>query len=82
MKIVATNIRFPEDQYQKYRIIALKQRKSFAELVRQSLERANWQFEDTKVENRRREAASRLLKTKKIKLDKPIREMIEEGRKY
>lgn len=82
MKIVATNIRLPEDQYQKYRIIALKQRKSFAELVRQSLERANWHFEDTKVEKQRSEAAGRLLKIKKIKPDKSIRDMIEEGRRY
>ena len=80
--MVTTNVRFSEEDYQKYRLIALKKRKSFAELVRDSLKMVNFQLEDSDAERNRIKAVERILKIKKIKPHKSIREMIEEGRKY
>lgn len=82
MGIVTTNIRLPEEKYQKYRLIALRRRTSFAELVRQSLEKANWQYEDHETEKKSQQAAGRLLKVKRFKSPISIREMIERGRRY
>lgn len=82
MAMVTTNVRLPEEEYRKYRLIALKKRKSFAELVRQSLERANWTFDDEKKDKERRAAAGRILRVKRFKSNMSIREMIEKGRRF
>lgn len=81
MANVTVPIRLDEEEYQKYRLIALKQRKSFAELVRQSLERANWTYEDTKVKQISKQAAKRILSEKGFSSNLSIREMVEYGRK-
>lgn len=81
MANVTVPIRLNEEEYQKYRLIALKQRKSFAELVRQSLERANWTYEDTKVKQISKQAAKRILSEKGFSSNLSIREMVEYGRK-
>ena len=80
--MITTNVRLSEEDYQKYRLIALKKRKSFAELVRDSLRMANFQLEDRDFEKKRMQAVDRIFKIRKIKPHKSIREMIEEGRKY
>lgn len=80
--MTTTVIRLHEKDYQKYRIIALKQGKSFAQLVRESLERANWHLEDRKTKEKSKKAAEAILKEKGFKSDLSIREMIEMGRKY
>lgn len=81
--MITTNVRFSEKDYQRYRIIALKQKKSFAQLVRDSLDRANWTFEDRISKENRKKAVDAILN--EIGFDPgniSIREAIEKGRKY
>lgn len=81
--MITTNIRLSEKDYQKYRIIALKLKKSFAQLARESLERANWRFEETAGKERSKKAAEAILNESGFDPgDISIREAIEKGRKY
>lgn len=80
--MITTNVRLSEKDYQKYRLIALKKKKSFAQLVREALDRIDWHLEDYKAAEKSRRAALSILKEKGFKSNLSIREMIEEGRKY
>lgn len=80
--MITTNVRFTEKDYQKYRLIALKRKKSFAQLVREALERIDWHLEDHKAAEKSRKAALSILKERGFESNLSIREMIEKGRKY
>lgn len=80
--MITTNIRLSEVDYQKYRIIALKQKKSFAQLVREVLERTNWQTDEDKEEISRKAAESILKARGFTRGSMTIREAIEQGRRY
>lgn len=82
MTMVTTVIRLPEEEYQKYRIAAIKKKQSFAELVRRSLKLANPTYNQEEAERKSRKVAATILLSKGFKSDKTIRELIEEGRKY
>lgn len=81
--MITTNVRLPEEDYQKYRIIALKQRKSFAQLVRESLDKANWHLESLNDKEKSKKAAEAILADKGFDPGNiSIRQAIEAGRKY
>lgn len=80
--MITTNVRLPEKEYQKYRLIALKQKKSFAQLVREALERTIWLTPDKSITEKSKEAALSILKEKGFESKLSIRQMIEKGRKY
>lgn len=81
MNQVTTPVRLPEEEYKKYRRIALEQRKSFAQLVREALKNYQQKEISKEVIKRRKAAAARLWKTQ-IPVDIPIKELIEAGRRF
>ncbi len=71
MNWIATNIRFPEDQYIKLKIKAAKERKSVAEVIRKATERV---VEPVEISEVRRKKGEKLLKE--------IEKLAEENSKY
>lgn len=80
MNQVTTPVRLPAEDYKKYRRLALEQGKSFAKLVREALQAYGKTGSDREVIKRRMAAANWLWKNR-LKIDAPIKELIEEGRK-
>jgi len=78
--MITTNIRLPQEEYKEYRRIALEKGKSFAQLIREALRvYKKLQFEDKEQEIRLK-ALKNILKNR-IKIDIPVRDLIESGRK-
>lgn len=80
MNQVTTPIRLPEEEYKKYRRLALERGTSFAKLVREALRNYGKTTGDKEVIKKRMAAANWLFRHR-IKIDVPIKELIEEGRK-
>lgn len=78
--MITTNVRLPEEEYKEYRKVALEKGKSFAQLIREALRiyKKN-RFEDQEQKNRIT-TARRILKNR-VKINIPVKKLIEYGRK-
>jgi predicted DNA-binding protein len=78
--MITTNIRLPQEEYKEYRRIALEKGKSFAQLIREALRTyKKLQFEDREQEIRLK-AAKNILRNR-VRIDIPVKKLIESGRK-
>ena len=80
MNQVTVPIRLPQNEYKKYRGLALEQNKSFAKLVREAL-RTYREAQSDKEVIKKRIAAAKWLWENRIPINVPVKELIEEGRK-
>jgi len=81
MNQVTVPVRFPKEEYKRYRKIALDQGKSFAQLVRDSMKAHKAGGVDMELIKRRKAAAKRLWENR-IPIDVPIKDLIREGRRF
>lgn len=78
MNTIATNVRFPANEYEDIKLLAFAQGQSTASLIRQAVSFYKKQKFSAKL---RISLADRLSKIS-VKIDVPVVELIREGRKF
>lgn len=77
MNIIATNIRFPEDEYREIKLLAYSEKKSVAALIRQAISMYKKQKFHTKTKVSLAEKFRKLA----VHIDTPVLKLVSEGRK-
>lgn len=78
MNTIATNIRFPADEYEDIRLLAFAQGQSTASLIRQAVSF----YKKQKLSTKLRISLVERLKSVSVKIDVPVMELVKEGRKF
>jgi len=77
MNSVATNIRFPADEYEQLKTLAFLERKPIAKIIRDSVRMYKSQVAETSDKNLK---LFRLMVKSRVKVDLPTSELIAHGR--
>lgn len=77
MQTVATNIRFPADEYQQLRTLAFLGKKPISKLIRDSVRMYKTQVSSI---GKKRMDLFRLMVKSRVKIDVPTLELISDGR--
>mgnify|MGYP003395228072 CR=1 FL=1 len=78
MNTVATNVRFPEDDYKELRLLAFAQGQSTASLIRQAVS----SYKKQKLLVKLQISLAERLKKVSVKIKIPVLELVREGRKF
>jgi len=79
MKKVATNIRLPQSEYKEYRLLALKEGKSFAGLTREAL---RFYKEKGLGQDYDKMKVIREILRERVKINIPTAQLVKIGRKF
>ena len=79
MKLIATNIRFPEDEYLIIKKLAFAGKRSISSLVRDAVR----QYKENKLANSKdRKALFDTIVKMGVKIDIPVTKLVQEGRRF
>ena len=78
MQTVATNIRFPADEYQQLRMLAFLEKRPISELIRDSVRR--YKTQASSVDNKRIDLF-RLMVKSRVKINIPTLQLVADGRR-
>lgn len=78
MVSIATNIRFPIDEYQELKLLAFSRGESLAKLIREA---ASW-YKKEKFGIKERVSLAEKLKKLSVKINIPVIDLVKEGRKF
>lgn len=78
MNIIATNVRFPADEYRDLKLLAFAQGQSTASLIRQAVSF----YKKQKLSAKLRISLAERLRGVSVKIDVPVVELVREGRKF
>lgn len=78
MNTIATNVRFPADEYQELKLLAFAQKQSTASLIRQAVAI----YKKQKLSVKLQISLAEKLKTMAVRIDIPVLELVEEGRRF
>ncbi len=78
MNIVATNLRFPADEYQEIKLLALSEGKSIAAFVRQAVSL----YKKRKFTSSVQINLAERLKKVAVKINVPVLDLVKEGRRF
>lgn len=78
MNTIATNIRFPQDEYRDIKLLALSQGKSTAFVIREAV---SW-YKRKKLTSKVQISIAEKLRKFSVKIDVPVAELIATGRKF
>lgn len=78
MNTVATNIRFPQDEYQEIKLLAYSQKKSVAAVIREAV----FWYKKQKLNTKTRVTLSEKFHKFAVTIDTPVSHLVREGRKF
>ncbi len=78
MQTIATNIRFPADEYEQLRTLAFLEKRPISELIRDSVRR--YQTQASTVDNKRMDLF-RLMVKSRIKINVSTLQLVADGRR-
>ncbi|MEK7565526.1 MAG: ribbon-helix-helix protein, CopG family [Patescibacteria group bacterium] len=78
MNTIATNVRFPEDDYKELRLLAFAQGQSTASLIRQAVSF----YKNRKMSTKLQISLAERLRKVSVKINIPVLELVREGRKF
>ncbi len=78
MNTIATNIRFPADEYRELKLLAFAQNQSTASLIRQAVSF----YKKQKLSAKLQISLAERLKKISLKIDVPVLELVKEGRRF
>ncbi len=78
MNIVATNIRFPRDEYRELKLLALSEGKSAAGIIREAVKR----YKDQKFNSRVKLDLAEQARKLSVKIDVPVIDLVRQDRRY
>jgi len=78
MNVIATNLRFPTDEYGQIKLLALAEGKSIAALVREAVRR----YKEQKLTSRFQVDLAEKFRKMAVKIDVPVTELVRQGRKF
>lgn len=78
MQTIATNIRFPADEYRELRMLAFLEKRPISELIRDSVRR--YKTRASSVDNKRM-ALFRLMIKSRVRINIPTLQLVADGRK-
>ncbi|OGM24178.1 hypothetical protein A2627_04780 [Candidatus Woesebacteria bacterium RIFCSPHIGHO2_01_FULL_39_28] len=79
MQLVATNVRFPKDEYFELKKLALVEDRSIASLIRE----ATRHYKEQKLASKETQRnLFRLITNSAVKIDIPVTKLISSGRKF
>lgn len=78
MQTIATNIRFPKDEYQDLKLLAFSEGKSAAALIREALA---W-YKQSRFGVRARISTLEKFRKLSVRIDVPVSDLVRQGRKF
>ena len=78
MNTIATNVRFPEDDYKELRLLAFAQGQSTASLIRQAVSF----YKNRKMSTKLQISLAERLRKVSVKINIPVLELVREGRRF
>lgn len=78
MNTVATNIRFPADEYEEIKLLAFMQGQSVAQVIRNAVKT----YKREKIGTKKQISLAERMKKVAVKIDIPVLDLVHEGRKF
>lgn len=78
MNTVATNIRFPYDEYQEIKLLAFSQGQSVAQVIRTAV----FNYKRQKLGSKKQISLVEKMRKISVKIDVPVSDLVKEGRKF